>query len=195
VAEQRETGDIMLRFLSRTLIAVAALVGMAGTANAAFVTWTDQVAGSNDLIGMWTSYSYQHDLTRDGFQPGQDHVDLFSLSINLLDDQDSWLEEILLPEAAFVNLPGFEGDSFVYNFGVGAYDGWSAKGVAELNNSGLLSVTITSLWGDFYFGGSKLVAIGESGSTQVPEPGTLAMFGLGLVGVAAAARRRKARAA
>jgi hypothetical protein len=182
----------MLRFLSRTLIAIAALAGLTGTANAAFVpaTWTDSVGG-NVFIGSGDSYSYQHDLTNDGFRPLTDLVTDFSLSINLFDDQDRQREFATIDVADVLGL----GNSYTFNFSSNNFShGTTLLGLIELNVLGTLSVTINSLYGDFYFGGSKLVAGGlQDNSRQVPEPETLAMFGIGLVGVAAAARRRKAR--
>ncbi len=67
---------------------------------------------------------------------------------------------------------------------------WSLAGLFEPNAYGTLTVTITSLTGDFPFGGSELVANGFA--RNVPEPSTLALLGLGLIGIAVGARRRKA---
>jgi hypothetical protein len=81
----------------------------------------------------------------------------------------------------------------VFNFGNDAYSGWSVAGLLELNSLGSLSVTITSLFGDFVFGGSHLVANGLASTgpaTSVPEPSTLALLGLGLLGIAVGARRK-----
>jgi hypothetical protein len=197
----------MLRFLSRTLIAVAAAVGLAGTANAAFVpaTWTDQVGG-HVFIDSQHSYSYTHDLTDDGFNPGTDSVWDFVLNINLSDDGDGAREKADIGVGSIdLSLFGyvihdlqeshsFKFDSSSFTLASGFFTG--LIGLVELNDTGFLSVTLNSTKGDFWFGGSKLVAGGfKDTSHQVPEPGTLAMFGIGLVGVAAAARRRKARAA
>ncbi|HEU4600475.1 MAG TPA: PEP-CTERM sorting domain-containing protein [Steroidobacteraceae bacterium] len=184
----------MIRFLTRSLIAVAALTGLVGTANAALVpaTWTDNVAG-NQYIGQWTSYSYVHDLTDNGansFRPLDDVITNFSLSINLFDDQDrkgEWATVKVADVLGFGNTYSFDFDTTNFNHGT------TLLGLVELNALGSLSVTINSLYGDFYFGGSKLVAGGVTDTRQVPEPETLAMFGIGLVGVAAAARRRKAK--
>jgi hypothetical protein len=180
----------MIRALTKTFVAVAALVGLAGTADAAFVpqTWTDSVAG-NTLINEGGSFSYTHDLTDNGFRPMTDLILNFSLSVNLFDDEKSdsmESAEIVLPEFGGLGTYSFNFSSNNWNHGA------TLLGLIELNALGTLSVTINSLAGDFYFGGSKLVAAGFQDTRQVPEPETLAMFGIGLVGVAAAARRRKA---
>ena len=71
--------------------------------------------------------------------------------------------------------------------------GWSIAGLFELNLLGSLHVTITALTGDFMFGGSHLVADGYT--NNVPEPSTIALLCIGLLGIAAGARRRKANRA
>ena len=181
----------MIRALTRTFVAVAALVGLAGTANAAFVpaTWTDTVAGSASLINQGGSYSYEHDLTTEGFRPLTDLITDFSLSLNLNDDKDLQGEWATIKVADVLGL----GNTYSFNFSTNNFNhGTTLLGLIELNALGTLSVTINAVYGDFYFGGSKLVAAGLQDTRQVPEPETLAMFGIGLVGVAAAARRRKA---
>jgi hypothetical protein len=181
----------MIRALTKTFVAVAALVGLAGTANAAFVpaTWTDSVAGTVK-VNDGASYSYTHDLTDNGFRPLTDLITDFSLSISLFDDQDRAGEKATIEVADVLGL----GNSYSFNFSTNNFNhGTTLLGLIELNALGTLSVTINSVYGDFYFGGSKLVAAGLQDTRQVPEPETLAMFGIGLVGVAAAARRRKAK--
>lgn len=167
--------------------------GFTGTASASYVsaTWEDNYdVGTGILISDGDSYEYFHDLTLDGFNVGQDLVTDFLLSIDLYDDGD-WKLEV-----ASVDLPGLLSDRWVssFNFGEGAYEGgWSIIGLIELNLLGSLTVTISSLYGDFIFGGSDLVAHGytRGGTQSVPEPGTLGMLGVGLLGIALAARRRK----
>lgn len=177
--------------LTRALFSLVALVGLAGTANAAFVpaTWNDNYnVGSGILIGgvADSSYSYNHDITLDGFTAGSDLVTNFLLTVGLYDDSKRDSLEI-----AFVDIPGLLGDRLVFSFGNDAYAGWSIAGLFELNLLGTLSVTITALTGDFVFAGSQLVANGYT-STSVPEPSSLALLGIGLLGIAAGARRRKA---
>ncbi len=135
-----------------------------------------------------SSYTYTHDLTDNGFRPLNDLISSFHLSINLADDstRDG-------PELAFVNLPGLLGDNFVYNFGASGaeYGGWSILGLLQLNVLGSLTVTISSILGDFNLVGSTLTASGLSNTASVPEPGALGLLGIGLMGMALSMRRRQ----
>jgi PEP-CTERM motif len=186
-------GEIMIRAFTKSFFAVAALVGLAGTANAAFVptTWTDTIAGSNQLVTAQTPVVYTHNLADNtSFRPLTDLITDFSLSVNLKDDNDSAGEWATVKVADVLGL----GNTYSFDFTSPNFThGSTLLGLIELNVLGTLSVTIKALGtSDFYFGGSKLVAAGLQDTHQVPEPETLAMFGIGLVGVAAAARRRKA---
>lgn len=186
----------MIRTISRALLSLVAVVGLAGTANAAFVptTWTDDYDGPARLLGGSgpSSFSYQHDITGAGFQVGSDLVTSFLLTIDLRDDQFGDGSEI-----AYIDVPGIFSDAIVSTFSYVNNEfqgGLSIAGLFELNLWGTLSVTITALRGDFLFLDSTLVANGftSSSSTRVPEPSTLALLGLGLLGVAFGANRRRA---
>lgn len=183
----------MNRFFALVLLAV----GFASSARADYIpaTWTDTAnVGSSVYIGSFASYTYTHDLTDNGFRPLNDIITSFHLSIDLADDDNNFWRDGL--EFAAVDLPGIGGDSpLIWNFGGSGseYGGWSILGLLQLNVLGTLTVTISSLYGDFNLLGSSLTASGfaNTASTNVPEPGALGLLGIGLMGMALSMRRRQ----
>jgi hypothetical protein len=180
----------MNRFFALVLLAI----GFSSAARADYIpaTWTDSApVGSGVYIGEHQSYTYSHNLNDNGFRPLNDLITNFHLSINLADDNSDRRNEY---ELAFVDIPGFTGDAFVSNFGLAGeeYGGFSILGLLQLNALGTLTVTISSIIGDFNLVGSTLTASGFANSTaNVPEPGALGLLGIGLVGMALSKRRRK----
>jgi hypothetical protein len=179
--------------LNRLFALVLLAVGFSTAARADYIpaTWTDSLnVGSGVYIGNSQSYTYTHNLNDNGFRPLNDLITGFHLSINLADDTRAWE---LLPELAYVDLPGALGDGFVTNFGVSGeeFGGWSILGLLQLNTLGTLTVTISSIMGDFNLVGSTLTATGLANVASVPEPGALGLLGIGLMGMAFSMRRRK----
>jgi hypothetical protein len=68
------------------------------------------------------------------------------------------------------------------------YRNLEINALATLNETGMLDVTIASVFGDFYVGDSVLTVI----TSSVPEPSALGLMGLGLISLWAARHRRKA---
>lgn len=187
--------------LKTLFLGALASVGLAGTANAAYVpaTWTDTYdVGTGIYVSSGNSHSYFHDITFDGFRPGIDVVESFRLNISWFDDANDvtlWGFDID-PESPNVTLPGYDGDLWVFETLLG---GFTIAGWVSLNLTGTLDVTIStgcgllglSCGGDFVFAGSELIAKGYSQVAAVPEPSTLGVFGIGLLGIAFASRRRR----
>lgn len=177
----------MKRLFALMLLAV----GFASSAHADYIatSWSDSLDFGGKKLSAGQSYSYTHSILDNGFTPTVDKIKDFTLSVNLAGG--GW-------DTALVYLPDswWAGDVFAYDFGASGNDhgGWSILGLLQLNTLGTLTVTITSVWGDFNLLGSTLNANGWSkgGSTSVPEPGALGLLGLGLLGMAVSMRRRKA---
>lgn len=182
----------MKRFFVLALLAM----GFATAARADFIpaTWTDTAnVGSGVYIGNYDSYTYTHDLRDNGFRPLNDFITSFDLSIDLADDSNSWLDGL---KFASIALPGVLGDApLIWSFGGSGeeYGGWSILGLLQLNVLGTLTVTISSLYGDFNLVGSSLSAAGFANvpNANVPEPGALGLLGFGLMGMALSMRRRQ----
>lgn len=166
-------------------VAAAVIAASAcGVANAAPMDWQDDETFSAVLMTQGQSMVYSH--TLENFTPGLDSISSYYLTFDLWDDKNDRPFEI---ETVVFSQPGALLDSAFFNLSGTEQAGWTAEGRWQLNNTGSLTVAITSLLGDFYFGGSTLTAHGDKKS--VPEPGTLALFGAALVGFGLMRRKRK----
>lgn len=184
-------------FKTKVAVLAGLTFGAFATANATPVSWTDYAGTPGKYLSQGSTYSYQHDITDDGFVPGVDSITSASLSIWLADDD--LFGDLKIP---FLGWIGDKEETVGFKFDGGSWQYDDVDGlplpfltqrfdftVTSLLTDGLLSVTIKAFQGDFLFGGSRLEVSGDS-TASVPEPGTLGLFGLSMLAMGFAARRR-----
>lgn len=172
--------------MKKTLVFSSILIGlfcMCGTAQAVPVTFVDTMSDLGS-IGMGRSLTYTHSILDEGFTPSADSLSSAGLTIDF--------NGILA--FATVNMDN------VYN---GTHLVWVLDDSLEnmyvdvdlLQNDGQLIVTLKNEAGTtLTVTGSRLTATGNSaGVAATPEPATMSLLGLGVLGLGGLARLKRAK--
>lgn len=171
------------------LLASMAFIAMASVAWAIPTTWTDTIDFTPDIL-IPPTVNYTHNIADEGFSSflmgGNDTISSYVLSLALYDDNQGirinrWLT---IPDGEEIAAIWTTGGIYSYNFNL-ASDEFTGNlfGTLDLFADGRLGVSVSSLWGDFYLASSELTAYGDNGTAPVPEPGTIVLLGVGLLGL------------
>lgn len=143
------------------------------------------VESVNKTVNFANTVSWTHNILDQGFILGS--AQSATLIIEFRDDaQDPWYAPF---ETALLQIGNFDiQDGGIVNPTVTWNGNLGFSSLAKLNADGSLFVQVTSILGDFVIGNSTLKVV----TKDVPESSSLALLGLGLLGLVV--MRRKVRA-
>lgn len=181
-----------MNLFKKTLLSLA-IAFSAGAANAEIIL--DSVTASavaNPTVTITNPVTFQHDITDglNGYAPNIDSILEALLTINLF-DHDGGKETFAFTLGSGLTLQPYFGGHINNGNGNASYEISLTTSLADLVKDGLLSVTLSASEGEFRFVSSTLSADVQRPvpPSDIPEPASIALLGLGLLSIAASRRK------
>lgn len=171
----------------RAIISILIIVSLLAVAGVAFADscnnscateyWNDTATFQRSDV---TQFEFTHDLGSDGFIAGTDWVK--SAELTIFFDNGKTVKDFFRVE--------LDSPSHTFSYANTSLDIYLV-GLARFDSSGKLTVQIYNKFGSFYIEASELHAEGNE-CAPVPEPGTCALLGMGVIACGLYLRRRNA---
>lgn len=176
-----------MNILKKALLSLVCVAALASSTTASAFVVTDAIVKSpNQLVFPFIGYSYSHDITDNGYMPGVNRLISAVLDLRLTD--------LLLDESWVVTLGSGQSQTgkhipdFTFNSGSGGthvHFDLDAASLADLAADGKINVSLRT---DGFFSSSYFLA-DSTLTAQVPEPLTIALMGIGFLGIGVTQRK------